>query len=135
MSITTQIVPKKEYLEVRIEGPFDLPSSYEATDAILGSVEKYHAVKVLVDFREMTGHVDSMERFQYAENFAKRYMEMVEAGRIKPPRLAFLGRFPQFDPNHFDETVAVNRGVDLRSMDKPQEAWNWLGVQPEEEAL
>ena len=131
MALTTKVDLKKEYLEVRIEGVFDLPSAYLVNDAILGSVEKYQVLKVLVDFRKMTGHLDSMERFHYAENFAKKYMELVQAGRVKPPRLAFLGRVPQLDPNRFGETVAVNRGVPLRSMDNPQEAWDWLEVQPE----
>lgn len=130
MALTTKIELKKGYLEVKIEGLFDLPSSHSVTDAILGSIEKYQAAKVLVDFRGITGDVEPLERFHYAENFAVKYLELLLAGRIKHPRLAFLGHSPQFDPHRFDETVAVNRGVPLRSTDDPREAWDWLGIEP-----
>ena len=131
MALTTRIEPKKEYIEVHIEGPFDFQSSLAVNDQILGSIEKYKATRILVDFRKVTGTLEPMERFHYADDFSKKYLEMIQAGRIKHSRLVFLGNYPQFDRNRFDETVAVNRGVSVRATDDPQEVWEWLGINPE----
>ena|ERR1039457_3634441 len=131
MSLNTRIELKKDYVEVRIEGTFDSQSSISVNDAILGAIEKYQATKIFVDFRKVTGDLAPMERFHYAENFAKKYLELIQAGRIKRPQIIFLGNYPQFDPGRFDETVAVNRGVPIRSTDDPKEVWEWLGIDPE----
>jgi hypothetical protein len=133
MSLNTTIELKKDYVEVRIEGPFDFQSAISVNDAILGSIEKYQATKIFVDFRKVTGDLAPMERFHYAENFAKKYLELLRAGRIKRSQLVFLGNYPQLDPGRFEETVAVNRGVPVRSTEDPKEVWEWLGIGPEDE--
>jgi hypothetical protein len=117
---------------VRIEGPFDFQSSISVNDAILGSIEKYQAATAFVDFRKVTGDLAPMERFHYAEDFAKKYLELFRSGRIKRPQLVFLGNYPQLDPHRFDETVAVNRGVPIRSTEDPKDVWEWLGIGPED---
>lgn len=131
MALTTKIEPRKDYLCVRIEGPFELQSSYLVSNAILDAVEKNQATKIFVDFRGVTGNLEPMERFQYAEMFSKKYMMLLNAARIKRARFAFLGKYPQWDPQKFDETVAVNRGVSIRATNDPKEAFEWLGVEQE----
>jgi hypothetical protein len=132
MPLTTRIELRKGYVEVRIEGEFDFQSSISVNDAILSSIEKYQATKIFVDFRKVTGDLAPLERFQYAENFAKKYLELLRAGRIKRAQLVFLGNYPQLDPGRLDETVAVNRGVPIRSTEDPKEVWEWLGIDPED---
>jgi len=44
------------------------------------------------------------------------------------PRIAIYGVAPLMDPNRYTQTVAANRGAQLRASDSMQELTSWLGV-------
>jgi len=130
MALTTIIEMRKEYLFVLLEGAFELSSSLMVNEAILESVEKYQATRVLVDFRGVTGNLEPMERYQYANAFSEKYWLLLNAKRIKRCHFVFLGNFPQLDRDKFDENVAVNRGLSMRTTNDPKQAFEWIGAEP-----
>ena len=44
------------------------------------------------------------------------------------PRIAIYAVAPLMDPNRYTQTVAANRGAQVRASDSMQELTSWLGV-------
>ncbi|MBT8342602.1 MAG: hypothetical protein HKP58_15245 [Desulfatitalea sp.] len=81
--------------------------------------------KILYDARNATGHLSTLERFDYASRIAEQFRGL---------KVAFVVNKPLRDPNLFGETVAVNRGGNIRVLSTIAEAYDWLGVKPANEA-
>ncbi len=52
--------------------------------------------------------------------------------KIQGLRIALLGYAPVIDPGRLGETVARNRGLQVRATSDEAEAFAWLGVDDEE---
>ncbi len=75
--------------------------------------------KILCDARSATGDLCIQERFDYASLIAYHFRGL---------KIAFVAKRPLLDPGLFGETVAVNRGGDIRVVETLEEACEWLGV-------
>jgi hypothetical protein len=85
---------------------------------------------MLLDCRGLTGRLAPMGRYEFATFLADLHRERFGEGGV-PPRIAIVAGAPLFDPKMFLETVAVNRGVELRAVTTLRDALAWLGVGPE----
>ena len=65
------------------------------------------------------------ERFNYASRIAEQFRGL---------KVAFVVNQPLRDPNLFGETVAVNRGGNIRVLATLAEAYEWLEVTPANKA-
>jgi hypothetical protein len=126
MTMRLSIEPKEFYLEVRISGQFELAEAEATSDEFLQACAEGGHCRVLVDFRAVEGGLSVMDRWNYSTHLAHRIIELRKSGRIPNLRMAYLGREPTLDPKRFGETVAVNRGVDVRATDDFAEAVRWL---------
>jgi hypothetical protein len=70
-----------------------------------------------------------MELFYYGEFAAPSVVKFVARG-VPAARFAYVLEVPVLDPMRFGETVAVNRGMTVKTFDNPDDALGWLGIAP-----
>ena len=66
-----------------------------------------------------------MERFYYGEFVAGETQKIVVDHKIVP-RFAYVLHEPLRDKTRLGETVAVNRGMNVKTFETPKEAIEWL---------
>ena len=129
MSIRQEIHFESGLLTVDASGEFSLEEAQRAFLEMLGAVAQYKAKKVLFDGRKLKGKPETLERFYYGHFAATETMRLVREHRIAP-RFAYVIHQPLRDPHRFGETVAVNRGMMVKTFETPQEAFEWLKLTP-----
>ena len=84
--------------------------------------------KVLLDCRNITGTVSTTLRFQFVSLICK---EIYETARLcgQHPKIAMVSNKAMIDPENFEETVAFNRGVEMKVTDDMDEACKWLDAE------
>lgn len=128
-----KILARNELLHVTIEGEFTLDAARLNFQEIIAALEEHLTDKVLIDGRGIVGDPSVVERFYYAEFGA----ELVRLYREKHmpetnPQFAYVLNEPPLDPLRFGETVAVNRGMNMKAFDNMREAVEWLELSPEQ---
>lgn len=116
-------------LKVDASGEFSLEEAERAFLEMLRAVAQYQAQKVLFDGRNVTGKPGAFTRFCYGEFAAKETRRLVAENRIAP-RFAYVINEPLRDPERFGETVAINRGMTVKTFETPKQALEWLELTP-----
>jgi hypothetical protein len=93
---------------------------------MLEAVAQHQAKNVLLDGRTLEGKPRDFERFLYGEFAAKETLRLVKEHGIVP-RFAYVLHEPLRDPGKFGETVAVNRGMNIKVFENLEDAFEWLG--------
>lgn len=115
----TQLV-ENDILVVAVKGPYSPPEERLGFFAnVATEARRVGVTKVMIDARESTGDLRTMDRFQYGE---------LAATYLRPFKLAFVIRADLLEPARFGETVAVNRGGNVRVFGDANEARAWLDV-------
>jgi hypothetical protein len=109
---------RSDSLLVVYQGPFSLGEGRGVIDGMLQACAEHGRVSVLFDCRGMTGRFTVMDRFQVVIYGLKI------RGAIR--RLAIVGRREDILPDRFAETVAFNRGIDMKVFADVAEAERWL---------
>jgi len=123
-----------EYIEPglvrgRIEGEFDIEDAKRTFLEILDLVEQHKSARVLIDGRALDGEPKVIERFYYGEFVADAVNGLRTRGWVgETPQFAYVMLEPVLDPMRLGETVAVNRGMNVKSFEDANEALEWLGV-------
>ena len=112
-------------LSVDASGEFSLEDAKQAFLELLKAIEQYQAEKILFDGRNVKGKPGDMERFYYGEFAARETLRIVGEHRIAP-RFAYVMHEPLRDPTRLGETVAVNRGMNVKTFQTPEDAIEWL---------
>jgi hypothetical protein len=134
MSMNLDIDCEQDYLRVRVTGEFSLPEANDCVVAIFEAIAQDGVQKVLVDCRQLKGEPTTMERFVHA-TFAVREMERFStAGVFRGTRFAYVGNEPLIDRSRFGETVAVNRGLNVKVSLSLEGALQWLKIEPADAA-
>jgi hypothetical protein len=128
LEITLRVDLEHHLLHVTYIGEFSLAAAEESFQQLLEALVKDKLRKVLVDGRQIVGDPEPLERFYYGKYVADSVSQMINRLRIDVPRFAYVLREPVLDPNRFGETVAVNRGMRVRTFDDLQQAEWWLGI-------
>jgi hypothetical protein len=95
---------------------------------MLTAMIQYHAEKVLFDGQDLRGIPQDLERFYYGEFAANQTRKLVEEHKLVP-RFAYVLKEPVRDPRGLGETVAVNRGMNVKTFCNGEDALEWLEVQ------
>jgi hypothetical protein len=127
MGLDLQVEPKADYLLITVSGTFDLQSAKNAAERSLALCESHRKSKALVDCRNVTGAVSTIERYHYAAFLAELHARYTVAYG-EPLRVAYVGNEPLIDPGRFGENVATNRGAMLKATTDLAEGRAWLGV-------
>jgi hypothetical protein len=112
-------------LRAVVSGEFSMAEAKRTFLEILDAVARHRAEKVFIDGRELKGEPKTIERFLYG-SFAAHAVTTHPKRAPRASQFAYILREPVFDPQRFGETVAVNRGMWVRSFDNPDDAFEWL---------
>jgi len=110
-----------------LSGEFRLADSLSAFLQLVGTIKERQSSKVLVDGRRVCGEPITIERFLYGE-FAAEAVKELGIGVV--PMFAYVLHEPVLDPMRLGETVALNRGMNVKVFDDYELAIAWLGVMP-----
>lgn len=135
MSMTVKTIPRHNVLHVFAAGTFSLDEAKRTFQEVIESIEANQSQRVLFDGRAVVGDPTIIERFYYGEYVAsavaaRRRNE--NSGKNTAPQFAYVLLEPVLDPLRLGETVAVNRGMNVKAFDNLDEAVEWLGLVPED---
>jgi hypothetical protein len=129
--MTSTISVEPGYLKIVVSGEFSLEAAKNSFLDILESIAQYRSDKVLVDGRLLTGEPKDIERFFYGKFAAELVATTIVQRLHLVPRFAYVLAPPVLDDhNRFGETVAVNRGMRVRTFKNPADAIEWLNEAP-----
>lgn len=124
MSITVRNEPA--FLLAEATGIFSIKEAKRTFLEVLEAVERYQSGKVLFDGSRLVGKPSTMERFYYGEFAALEICSLVSRSGGEAPRFAYVLKPPVLDRHRFGETVAVNRGMIVKTFENIEDAISWL---------
>jgi len=122
---------RKSYIYVNITGKISLIGGRgwgdikKAFADVVNQARKNDIYKILVDCRDYSGKVSTLDRFLLAMFFVKENSKLL-ARRMHPIKVTFVVSKSLLDPRKFGETVARNRGLYGLATDDMKEALHWL---------
>lgn len=130
MSMHHKISPEAGYLHIGSTGKFSLTEAKKRFVEMLEAMAQHKVGKVLLDGRALVGNPRLIERFYYGEFAAQTVLNFATRAGLPPTQFAYVLVVPMRDPGKFGETVAVNRGMNMKVFDNPDDALGWLGMAP-----
>ena len=126
MTLSIKATYEEPVLMVTVSGKFSQASAKSTFGETLESMAQLQAYRLLVDCRTMILPDSVSEVFEYASFVAESLTRHLADDMAVIPRLAYV-----FGAGHeaivkFGETVAMNRGMDLRVFADFDEAHTWL---------
>ncbi|HQR35895.1 MAG TPA: hypothetical protein PLK30_24445 [Blastocatellia bacterium] len=129
MSLTLKLSVHPKFIHVTVTGEFSLNEAKRIFLEALDTIAGHKIEKVIMDGQQLSGELNTTERFYFAEFMSQSVQTFVQS-IAWAPQFAFVLKTPMLDQNKFGETVAVNRGMNLRVFDNMEEAFEWLGETP-----
>jgi hypothetical protein len=126
MAMTFKVEVKPDYVSMLWEGAFESSDIEYFTTQLIETCKTRRCSKMLIDLREVQGTLSTMDRFNIGLTGSTKYFKAKLTGKILNCRFAAVGHVPLMDPSRFAETVAVNRGVNVKSFTDINEALRWL---------
>jgi hypothetical protein len=114
------------FLHARLSGEFSLEEAERTFLEILQAVERRDSTRVLVDGRGVTGKPTIAERFYYGEFVARSVIKLCRKTKRPLPKFSYVLLEPVLDKHRLGETVAVNRGMNLKTFTDFDDAAKWL---------
>jgi hypothetical protein len=121
MSYQIEYEIKPGYLSARMSGERTMEAIVNGTKEMVGKGGELQQTRLLVDIRDLSGQLQMMESY----DIVTREYPKIERTGIQ--RAAILDRVTS-DPKQlaFFETVALNRGFNIRMFTDPKSAMAWL---------
>jgi len=114
-------------LQAVATGEFSLTEAERTFTELLQAIKETKARTILFDGRELVGNPMIVERFYYGEFAANCVDQLVANGWSGgSPQFAYVLHEPLLDPLRLGETVAVNRGMNVKAFTNFKEAIQWL---------
>jgi len=133
MGMTVKTTPRQSVLHVAAKGSFTLDSAMQTFLEIVKALDQHNCERILFDARSLTGEPSIIERFYYGEFVADAVMRPGEhRAPLKNPQFAYVMLPPVLDVSRLGETVAANRGMNVRAFDNMVDAAAWLGFTSED---
>jgi hypothetical protein len=132
MNMDLKITVKDEFIVAVVTGNYTRTEAVARIDRILDACVEHKKTRLLVDVRPVEGRMSVAETLYYAEEFSKRYTDLVNSGKLSHVKVAYVGNYPLLDKGKLGETVVVNRGIDGKVTNNIDEAIAWLGMGPEQ---
>jgi hypothetical protein len=118
MSDVVDVYDKDEFVLVTYTGEFNVEAANRTIDRALQACKEFGKTRLLLDCKNMIGALSVFDRFQVAEYGQKLQGTMSKVAMVRPES--------QDPSDKFTETVAVNRGVNLKLFTDFEEAVKWL---------
>ncbi|HET8670749.1 MAG TPA: STAS/SEC14 domain-containing protein [Candidatus Saccharimonadales bacterium] len=127
MSIQQNMRFQSGLLSVNASGEFSVADAKQAFLEMLEAVAQHKAENILFDGRKVKGKPKDLERFYYGEFAAAETNRIVIEHNIVP-RFAYVILEPLRDSTRLGETVAVNRGMNVKTFETLEDAIEWLTI-------
>jgi len=133
MPMTIETSLRSNVLYVSATGEFTLAEAKRTFLELIGAVEKFQSEKILFDGRAITGNPTFVERFYYGEFAAESILQLQpKLGHGRNPRFAYVLEHPVLDPERLGETIAINRGANVKAFETMNDAIEWLDTEQDE---
>jgi len=128
MSLALSLHTESNRLYARVRGRFVLASAQQSFAELVETALREHTDLVLLDASHVTGEPSMIDRFYYAKFAALSVALARQHHRRFNPRFAYVLKVPVLDKKRFGETVAVNRGMNVKVFEDIEAARAWLGI-------
>ena len=119
--------PRVGYLYVALIGELELGAAEAKFSEMLVAAASLRQPKILIDCTRVAGEWTPDDRYAFGAYLAAEVQR--RSGQFPAfPRIAIHAVAPLMDPNRYTQTVANNRGAQVRASDSVQELLTWLGV-------
>ena len=119
--------PRRGYLYVSVTGELTVADAENALLELLAVAARQGQPRILIDCSRLQAEWTADDRYAVG-TFLAAQVERMAPQFPQTPRVAIYAVAPLMDPNRYMQTVATNRGAQLRSSDSLQELLSWLGV-------
>lgn len=123
VNFEVETIEHDDHMSLIATGDYSLVRAINLCKMSIDVCLQYNKKKVLVDITHVIGNVPFFDRFQYAEALAQ-YKAKHALSEVS--KIALVGLEPVIDKNRFGETVAVNRGVNIKVFTELGEALAWI---------
>ena len=121
------VEPRVGYLYASLTGELTVSDAQATIRELLRAAAREKQPRILVDCSRLRGEWGPDERYAVGAFIADEVQRV--AGQFPAfPRIAIYAVAPLMDPNRYTQTVATNRGAQVRASDSLQELLSWLGV-------
>ncbi len=124
-----QTESKGTYLYAVLSGTYTLSEAKSLAFRAFDICKEYNLTKILFDARTLHGSPTIMERYEYVTSIVEAVQQKF-ASNLGAMKFAFVGYTPLIDPHKFGETVATNRGLNVKVTSDLAEACTFLGIEP-----
>ncbi len=127
MKVQTEAKPG--YLEVVIQGKFNLEEIEHAGERIFDFCYQMNLEKILVDARKVTGRPSLVTKIELSDSMMAKQMGHIAKGG-RPLQIAHIVPAGMADAAGFAEVLGANRGVKIIVTTSMSEALGWLETEP-----
>ena len=113
-----EIQNKPDYILVNFIGAFSIEAAKKTVDTMIETCAAEGQSAVVLDCSSMTGKLSVMDRYR-AIVYGQKMI-----GKVS--KLALVGDIKMVLPDRFAETVAVNRGINLKVFTETEGAIRWI---------
>jgi hypothetical protein len=124
---SVDIQPREGYLYAAVTGEYSLPQAQELYLHILRSALAHRVARVLIDCTRVAGAPLMSERRDFGIFQAEEH-DRLRSRMDEELHIVILALPPFFDPSRYGESVAQNRGVKMKAVERLEDALLWLGV-------
>jgi len=128
MGMTVETIAHANLLHVVVSGDFSLDEAKRTFAEIIEAIRENNSSKVLFDGRAIVGKPTFVDRFYYGDFIAASIRKLREDRPLEDPQFAYLLREPTLHPQRLGETLAINRGINIRVFEEAGQALSWLGL-------
>lgn len=118
-----RIIVLDDYVNIVASGSYSLLKANNLFKLSIDNGNANRKSKLLIDVIGVEGHIPVFERFQFSE-FLASYRAKHHIGLVD--KIAVVGYEPIVHNGRFGETVAVNRGANVRVFTDQDSASRWL---------
>ena len=120
------IIVKEDSVSVTAIGEYSLTKANHLFKTAVDQGVLHSKRKLFIDIRNISGSIPFMDRFTFSEYLANYRLDNASS---KVNAIAVLGLDPIVHKDRFGETVAVNRGTNVRVFTDQNEAFIWFDEQ------
>lgn len=133
MGMDLKVFAEDGWIRAVATGEFSLQEAERTFIELMERVVRHKVEKVLVDGRGLKGDPSVIERFFYGGFTADTVEAHVLDHKIRDAKFAYILLEPVLDPYRLGESVAINRGMQVKAFDDAGQAVQWLGLKPPEQ--
>jgi hypothetical protein len=119
MPANLKVINTKDFIKTTVTGKFDFEASRQTLFKILSLIKQPDEYDVLVDTREAEALLSIIDLYELGKALASQTI-------LRKSKICLLVPMKDIDMADFFETVAVNRGVQMKAFTDFEHAISWI---------